>query len=78
MIRGAVCSAIGRHGWRVIGSEDGFDGIGYQVAQQISDSLSMETRVVTLGHLQRGGSTTHYDRILASRFGVKAVELHCA
>ncbi len=50
-------------------------GIGHKVAQQISDSLSMETRVVILGHLQRGGTPTPYDRILASRFGVKAVEL---
>jgi 6-phosphofructokinase 1 len=50
-------------------------GIGHKVAQQIGDSLGMETRVVTLGHLQRGGSPTPYDRILASRFGVKAVEL---
>ncbi|HEY5673267.1 MAG TPA: 6-phosphofructokinase [Malonomonas sp.] len=50
-------------------------GIGHRVAEQIEASLGMETRVVTLGHLQRGGSPTPYDRILASRFGVKAVEL---
>lgn len=50
-------------------------GIAHRVAQQIGDCLDMETRVVTLGHLQRGGSPTPYDRILASRFGVKAVEL---
>lgn len=50
-------------------------GIGHRVAQQIETALKMETRVVTLGHLQRGGSPTPYDRILASRFGVKAVEL---
>lgn len=50
-------------------------GIGHAVAQQLGRCLDMETRVVTLGHLQRGGSPTPYDRILASRFGVKAVEL---
>ncbi|NOQ51771.1 MAG: ATP-dependent 6-phosphofructokinase [Desulfuromonadaceae bacterium] len=50
-------------------------GIGHAVAQQITAQLDMESRVVTLGHLQRGGSPTPYDRILASRFGVKAVEL---
>jgi len=50
-------------------------GIGHDVARQIGRCLDMETRVVTLGHLQRGGSPDSYDRILASRFGVKAVEL---
>lgn len=50
-------------------------GIGHDVAKQIAGQLDMETRVVTLGHLQRGGSPDAYDRILASRFGVKAVEL---
>ncbi len=50
-------------------------GIGQQVGTALADRLELETRVVTLGHLQRGGSPTPYDRILASRFGVKAVEL---
>ena len=50
-------------------------GIGHVVAEQIGTCLDMETRVVILGHLQRGGSPIPYDRILASRFGVKAVEL---
>lgn len=50
-------------------------GIGHEVARQITAQLDMETRVVTLGHLQRGGSPDAYDRILATRFGVKAVEL---
>ena len=34
-----------------------------------------ETRIVVLGHLQRGGSPTAFDRVLATRFGGKAVEL---
>jgi len=50
-------------------------GVGHEVAQQIGQCLDMETRVVTLGHLQRGGTPDAYDRILASRFGVRAVEL---
>ncbi len=50
-------------------------GVGYQVARQIEQCNDIETRVVTLGHLQRGGSPSPFDRILASRFGVKAVEL---
>lgn len=50
-------------------------GIGQRIGDSLADCLDMETRVVTLGHLQRGGSPTPYDRILASRFGVKTVEL---
>lgn len=50
-------------------------GVGYAVAEQLGTCLNMETRVVTLGHLQRGGSPTPYDRLLATRFGVKAVEM---
>ncbi len=53
-------------------------GIAHRVADSLADCLDMETRVVTLGHLQRGGSPDPYDRILASRFGVKAVELIAA
>ncbi len=50
-------------------------GIGRRVAQQISLCTTLETRVAVLGHLQRGGSPTTYDRILATRFGVEAVNL---
>lgn len=50
-------------------------GVGDYVGREIGRCLDMETRVVTLGHLQRGGSPIPFDRILASRFGVKAVEL---
>jgi len=50
-------------------------GVGQLVARQLGTCLDMEIREVTLGHLQRGGSPIPYDRILASRFGVKAVEL---
>ena len=50
-------------------------GIGQFVAREIGARLKMETRVVVLGHVQRGGSPTHTDRLLGSRFGVKAVEM---
>lgn len=50
-------------------------GIGNQVADAIERCAGQETRVTVLGHLQRGGSPSAYDRILATRFGVKAVEL---
>jgi len=35
----------------------------------------VETRAVTLGHIQRGGQTSAYDRVLSTRYGVKAMEL---
>ncbi len=50
-------------------------GISYEVAEQLGNCLEMEVRTVVLGHLQRGGTPSHFDRILGSRFGVKAVDL---
>jgi 6-phosphofructokinase 1 len=50
-------------------------GVGYYLAREIERLTGMETRVVVLGHLQRGGSPTPFDRILATRFGVAAVDL---
>lgn len=50
-------------------------GIAASVGQQIEERLDVETRTVVLGHLQRGGTPTHTDRILGTRFGVAAVDL---
>jgi 6-phosphofructokinase 1 len=50
-------------------------GIGEYVARELSRCSSMDARVMVLGHLQRGGSPSSFDRILGSRLGVKAVEL---
>jgi 6-phosphofructokinase 1 len=50
-------------------------GIGHVVAKQIQELTGKETRAVVLGHLQRGGSPTAWDRQLCTRFGVFAVEL---
>ncbi len=50
-------------------------GIGEHVAQEIEKRTGFETRVSVLGHIQRGGSPTAFDRVLGTRFGVKAVEL---
>ncbi|KPC73800.1 MULTISPECIES: 6-phosphofructokinase [Laceyella] len=50
-------------------------GSGLDVADKITDRLGWETRVTVLGHVQRGGSPTAFDRVLASRMGAKAVEL---
>ena len=49
-------------------------GVGQVVAEQLAQLTGLEARVTVLGHLQRGGSPTAYDRILSTRFGVKAVE----
>ena len=45
------------------------------IAQKITNLTSLETRVVVLGHIQRGGSPTAQDRITATRLGAEAVEL---
>lgn len=45
-----------------------------QIADQIKDRIGFETRLMVLGHYQRGGSPTAFDRLLACRFGVTAVE----
>lgn len=50
-------------------------GIGALVSQQLELLAGKETRYVVLGHLQRGGAPTPFDRVLATRFGGKAVEL---
>jgi 6-phosphofructokinase 1 len=50
-------------------------GIGEWLGAQIESRTGIETRVTALGHVQRGGTPTAYDRVLATRFGLKAVEL---
>ena len=50
-------------------------GVGSVVAAQLQEKTGKETRYVVLGHLQRGGAPTAFDRVLATRFGGKAVEL---
>ena len=49
-------------------------GIGSRLAEQIESRTGYETRVTTLGHVQRGGTPTAFDRVLASRFGVAAID----
>jgi ATP-dependent phosphofructokinase / diphosphate-dependent phosphofructokinase len=50
-------------------------GVGAQVCAALGHTMKKETRSVVLGHLQRGGAPTSFDRVLATRFGGKAVEL---
>ena len=60
-------------------ARDGFverlGGMGSQVCEALAAETGKETRSVVLGHLQRGGAPTSFDRVLATRFGGKAVEL---
>ena len=48
-------------------------GVGEKLAHQIQDLTGIESRCATLGHIQRGGTPTSYDRVLATRYGVAAV-----
>ncbi len=50
-------------------------GIAELVAKKIEENTGLETRYTVLGHLQRGGSPTPYDRILSTKFGTYAIEL---
>jgi 6-phosphofructokinase 1 len=52
-------------------------GAGHQLAEQLKDRIPHEIRVTVLGHLQRGGSPSPFDRLLGTRFGVRAA-LCCA
>ncbi len=52
-----------------------YGGIGYYLAESISELTGAETRVTVLGHVQRGGRPSPRDRLVASSFGVHAVRL---
>jgi 6-phosphofructokinase 1 len=53
-------------------------GIGAALAKELESATGYETRVTVLGHVQRGGTPTANDRILATQYGVKAAELAMA
>jgi 6-phosphofructokinase 1 len=59
----------------------GFDrlgGVGYAVAEDLERRTGYEVRVMTLGYLQRGGTPTAFDRLLGTRFGIRAAEVALA
>ena len=56
-------------------NERNLGGIGRQLARELEARTEVETRVTVLGYVQRGGSPTPFDRILATRLGMHAVEL---
>src|SRR3954468_16914065 len=74
-------------GYELEGAEDGGEvdqfghvrlserGVGARVASEIENRTGFETRVTVLGHVQRGGSPTPRDRVLATRYGLKAADL---
>jgi len=74
-------------GYELEGGDDGGDvdefghvrlserSVGARLASQIEERTRYETRVTVLGHVQRGGSPTPRDRVLATRFGLKAADL---
>jgi phosphofructokinase-like protein len=51
-----------------------FVGVGNQLGKELEHRLGIETRVTVLGYIQRGGTPTACDRVLATRFGISAVE----
>jgi 6-phosphofructokinase 1 len=71
----------GTYTLRQAGSAQGAErlgGIGARVAADVERLTGRETRSVRLGHLQRGGAPTAFDRLLATRFGARAMELALA
>ena len=69
----------GRHMSLVSGEKDAFGhvrlgGIGDRLASEIEQRTGKEARAVVLGHVQRGGSPTAFDRWLATRFGLHAIQ----
>ena len=58
-----------------LGHVERLGGMGAQVSEALATLTGKETRSVVLGHLQRGGAPTSFDRVLATRFGGTAVEL---
>jgi 6-phosphofructokinase 1 len=63
----------GKVSWIIIVAEG--KAKAHKVADKITEITKLETRVVVLGHIQRGGIPTRWDRILAARLGSYAVEL---
>lgn len=54
---------------------EGFSGIANRIAKQLTEIVGVEARAVVPGHIQRGGSPSAYDRVLATQFGVHAAQL---
>jgi phosphofructokinase-like protein len=71
-----VAEGIGIHqSGRYNGGRTRVGGVSHEVACWMRETTGLETRVAILGHLQRGGIPTAFDRVLATRFGAEAVRL---
>ncbi|MCC5899355.1 MAG: ATP-dependent 6-phosphofructokinase [Phormidium sp. GEM2.Bin31] len=71
----AVCTEAGEHMTKMEQfGECRLGGIGQYLSDKIGEATAAETRVTVLGHIQRGGISSPHDRLLASAFGVAAVE----
>jgi phosphofructokinase-like protein len=68
---GAVTHAEAKHA----GREQRLGGVGERVAATVTELTGKESRVVVLGHLQRGGAPSTFDRVLGTRFGAAAARL---
>src|SRR5690606_36460433 len=62
-------------GERVLGGMPRLMGAAQRVAEALSQHVEADKRVTVLGHIQRGGSPSSFDRVLATRYGVAAAEL---
>jgi 6-phosphofructokinase len=83
-VKGAIVRAsINEHRMRVVGVLNGLDGLRWPVGGRVANTLGYPLRemlhkeiaVTVLGHVQRGGSPTPFDRILGRRFGVVATDV---
>jgi len=79
---GAMIKFPGSDAHRILASQEtdeyGYErlgGVGPALAVELEALTGYETRTVTLGHIQRGGTPTAHDRVLATRFGAKAYEM---
>ena len=72
---GAELPGAGLVGQEQNGGQARLGGIGQIVADEVERRVQRETRVVVLGHLQRGGAPTTFDRVLATQYGAHAVRL---
>jgi ATP-dependent phosphofructokinase / diphosphate-dependent phosphofructokinase len=71
-----VSEAVKTEAGQIIEADDKrYGGIGQYLADRISQCSGAETRVTILGHIQRGGTPSPLDRLVASAFGVAAVDL---
>ena len=80
---GAKFATTGPQDGELVTSAQGLDefgharlgGIGNALAKEIEKKTGYETRAVVLGHIQRGGSPSAFDRMLATRYGLKAIDM---